>query len=89
MEKWKLDWKVCNEEHADVTDHFVNGAITAFQIARTYDAKIAILKTKSPSCGVGMIYDGNFNHTLVPGNGVSVHLFMSNGILVIPSSDIE
>lgn len=40
----------------------------------------AILKAKSPSCGVGKIYDGTFSGTLIPGDGVAADLLRTQGI---------
>ena len=40
----------------------------------------AILKAKSPSCGVGLIYDGTFSQKLVPGDGVAAALLRERGI---------
>lgn len=48
--------------------------------AHTID--FAILKAKSPSCGVGTIYDGTFTHTPTNGNGVFADLLIQNNIKV-------
>ena len=44
---------------------------------------------KSPSCGKGIIYDGSFTGKLIPGNGVTVDLFLKNGIDVYTEEEIE
>ena len=38
----------------------------------------AILKSNSPSCGVGTIYDGTFTHTEKEGNGVFTELLLDD-----------
>lgn len=38
--------------------------------------------TKSPSCGVGLVYAGTFDGTMVPGDGVTAALLKKNGIKV-------
>ena len=47
----------------------------------------AILKSKSPSCGKGKIYSGDFSGTLIDGNGILTELLIENGINVISSDE--
>jgi len=84
----KVGDKVINKEGQDVTTYFQRGAEKALKIAKMYDCKYAILKEKSPSCGIGKIYDGTFSGTLVEGNGITAELLMKNGISVIGESQI-
>lgn len=80
--------KVYNNENCDVTAAFVKGAEIALQKAETWGEKIAVFKSKSPSCGVGMIYDGTFTGTLVPGNGVAAQAFLDAGYCVMTEKDL-
>ncbi|MCR5611168.1 MAG: DUF523 domain-containing protein [Clostridiales bacterium] len=66
----------------DVTEAFVKGAYEALRIAKKTGAERAILKSKSPSCGCGAVYDGSFTGSIVPGDGVAAALFKRNGIIV-------
>lgn len=66
----------------DVTENFIKGAEATLKIAEMVGAEEAVLKTKSPSCGCGKIYDGNFSDTLIDGDGVTVALLKKNGIKV-------
>lgn len=66
----------------DVTEHFISGAEEALRTAVSHGCTRAILKAKSPSCGVGLIYDGSFSSSLVPGDGVTAALFKRAGIEV-------
>lgn len=66
----------------DVTGAFIAGAYAALSIAKNEGADRAILKSKSPSCGCGVIYDGSFTGSPVPGDGVTAALFKRNGITV-------
>lgn len=66
----------------DVTREFICGAFKTLAIAQKNGIKHAILKGKSPSCGMGEIYDGGFNGTLTTGNGVTAALLLRNGITV-------
>lgn len=81
--------KVLNTCGEDVTQNFIKGAYEALKIAELYNAKIAILKSKSPSCGCGLIYDGSFSGKLKRGNGVTAELLIQNGIKVYTEEDID
>ena len=59
------------------------------QIARENNCKIAILKTKSPSCGKGKVYDGTFTKTLTNKNGILAELLINNGISVFGETEID
>ena len=69
----------CGELH-DVTREFILGAYEALRIALSCGADTAWLKSKSPSCGCGEIYDGSFCGRLREGCGVTAALFLKNGI---------
>lgn len=81
--------KVLTSEGKDVTLEYKKGATEALKIANIFNCKLAILKEKSPSCGCGKIYDGNFNKTLIVGNGITAQLFLENGINVIGETSIQ
>lgn len=44
------------------------------------NVKVAILKSKSPSCASQKVYDGTFSGGKVPGSGVVAELLRQNGI---------
>lgn len=81
--------KVVTEAGADVTDEFLLGAKRSLEIAKVLGAKKAILQRRSPSCGFGKIYDGTFSGKLIPGNGLTVRLFLENGIEVISDEEYD
>jgi len=55
----------------DVTDAFILGAEKAVeQIGHTGRPTLAVLKSRSPSCGSSTIYDGTFSGTVRSGEGV-------------------
>src|SRR3712207_8308872 len=53
--------KVISKEGKDCTKEFLKGAYEALKIAKEVNAKKAIFKSKSPSCGCGKIYDGSLD----------------------------
>ncbi len=73
--------KVFDEDGKDVTREFLKGVHKAGDIIKKYNIKEAILKSKSPSCGVGKIYDGSFKGNLVDGDGVTAAFLKREGVL--------
>ena len=78
---------VVSREGADVTAEYHAGAEAALRIAQKYGCRTAILKARSPSCGKGCIYSGDFNGHLVEGNGVTAELFLCSGISVMTEEE--
>ena len=79
--------KVINKDGIDVTDNYMRGAIETLNLARKFNIKKAILKSKSPSCGKNKIYDGSFTGTLIDGNGITAKLLMDNDIEVLTEDE--
>lgn len=71
----------------DCTHAYQKGAFLALQYALFYGAKMAVLKAKSPSCGVGRVYDGTFTKTLVPGDGIFTRLLKAHHFFVCTEKD--
>ena len=74
--------RVCTEAGTDVTAAYRKGAQIAWQLAEQTGCEAAILKANSPSCGCGTIYDGQFAHRKVPGNGVTAELLLAHDLPV-------
>ena len=66
----------------DVTKNLIEGAENILNLAKFYTIKEAILKSNSPTCGVGQIYDGTFTGKLKKGDGVLAALLKKNNIKV-------
>ena len=71
----------------DVTEAYQRGACEVVRLARLHHADGAILKSKSPACGVGLIYDGSFTRTLCNGNGVAADALIAAGYPVTDEND--
>lgn len=67
---------------------FLKGAHEALNICKNYGIQLAVLKSKSPSCGFGKIYDGTFSDCLINGNGITSDLLIKNGVKVINESEL-
>ena len=72
--------KVINSLGEDATELFVRGAKEALKIAEISGAREAILKERSPSCGVKETYDGSFFGKIVCGIGVTAAMLRNSGI---------
>ncbi len=79
--------KVVNEDGRDLTEEFLKGAEAVAKLAQKHHPDFVVLKAKSPSCGVGLIYDGTFSSTLRKGDGVTTALLRSIGVKVYPEQD--
>jgi len=73
---------VINKNGENKTPEFNEGAKLSLEIAKKFHIKKAILKSKSPSCGYGKIYDGTFSNTLVDGNGICADLLLKEGFKI-------
>lgn len=82
-------FRVVGADGADNTDAFLEGAHRALERAQKSGCTLAVLKSKSPSCGSGRIYDGTFTGTLVDGWGVAARMLADAGIPVIDESALE
>ena len=74
---------VLDAHGVDVTEAFKQGAELALQRLQAAHIDTVYLKSKSPSCGQGQIYDGSFSGKLRAGDGVSTAWFKRHGIRVI------
>jgi len=80
--------KVFSKAGTDVTAQFTRGAEITLALAKEYGSSRAILKSRSPSCGKGKVYDGTFSGQLVDGNGFTADLLLKNGIEVLTEEEI-
>ncbi len=80
---------VHTEAGVDVTHAYTEGAARSLDIAESNGATLAILKSKSPACGLGCIYDGQFSGRLVSGDGVAAELFRQKGFTVVDEKLVE
>lgn len=81
-----VNGKVINTDNISVDKEFRDGADKALKIALDNQVDLAILQSRSPSCGVKEIYDGTFTKTKIKGMGIFAKLLKDNGIKLI---DVE
>lgn len=81
------DGRVLAKTGEDVTEAFVRGAKRAMALCLAHGCTGAVLKARSPSCGCGIVYDGSFTGTRVPGNGVFAQRLLDVGIPVLTEEE--
>ncbi len=81
--------KVYFKTGEDVTDNFSKGAEKIFELAKKEQPDAFILKEGSPSCGVNLIYDGNFTNTKIKGQGITVKKLQSEFNNFYSENEIE
>jgi uncharacterized protein YbbK (DUF523 family) len=81
--------RVVTRDGTDVTSAFLTGARTAVQIARELGIRVAVLKSRSPSCGTGRIYDGTFSGRLADGDGITAAALRRAGVQVFDETQLE
>jgi uncharacterized protein YbbK (DUF523 family) len=80
---------VTSKEGQDFTKEFAKGARKTLEVAKKEGVTKAILKSKSPSCGCGLIHDGTFTGAMISGNGLTADLLIKSGIAVYTDKQIE
>ncbi len=64
----------------DVSEAFQKGASRCTERSVAAHVSQAILKSRSPACGCGKIYDGSFSKTLIGGDGIFTQALKAAGI---------
>ncbi|PIP80637.1 MAG: hypothetical protein COW84_04145 [Gammaproteobacteria bacterium CG22_combo_CG10-13_8_21_14_all_40_8] len=76
------------EDGKNLSTFFQQGAEKALQLAKQHQVIMAILKSKSPSCGNQKIYNGDFEGILIQGQGITAKLLSENGIAVFNENQL-
>ena len=85
----QLGGRVLLADGRDVTAEFALGAQRCLDAVRRSPVSLAVLKAKSPSCGVGLVYDGTYSGRLVPGQGVFAARLEREGICVVTEETVR
>lgn len=81
--------RVVDAEGADATDAFLLGARRTLERVQDAGCTLAVLKAKSPSCGNGLVYDGTFSGSLVPGYGVAARALREAGVRTLDEAQLQ
>ncbi|WP_299393760.1 DUF523 domain-containing protein [uncultured Desulfovibrio sp.] len=80
--------RVLRRDGVDLTEAFERGAQRALELALRHGCRRAVVKSRSPSCGAGRIYDGTFSGQLCDGDGLWVRLLRRHGVEVGTEEDV-
>lgn len=83
-----VDGVVRNADGTSVDFEYRSGAEKALYIAKANHIDLAILQSRSPSCGVNQIYDGTFSGIKIKGHGVFATRLIEEGFKVLDIEDL-
>ncbi len=81
--------RVISRDGVDVTDAIDHAIATILRQLQGEDIECAILKARSPTCGVRQVYDGTFSGTLVDGMGKLTQALKNAGYEVKDNEMLE
>ena len=83
------DGKVIRRDGAEV-DEVIRAAVAQIlEQMKNEDIECAVLKARSPTCGVNQVYDGSFTGKLVDGAGILAQALKNAGYIVIDNEELE
>ena len=82
-----VDGVLINKEGV-VVDEPVRRAVKKI-VEENRDVDLAILKSRSPTCGVKQVYDGTFSGTLIHGSGTLAQALKDAGIKTVDAEDLR
>lgn len=65
-----------------------NAVAQVLELVRRENITCAVLKSRSPTCGVRQVYDGTFSGKLVDGSGVLAQALKDAGVQVIDAEEL-
>lgn len=71
---------VLDENGKDVTEQINQGIEEAMKLVKAFNPDIAILKDKSPTCGVEKVFDGSHSGKLISGKGLFTKRLIDAGV---------
>lgn len=83
-----VDGVLMDREGHNVDGVLRNAARDALEFAKEQHIDLAILQSRSPTCGVNQVYDGSFSGKLVAGQGVFARLLLDEGFRVLDAEDV-
>ena len=77
------------EKGLDVTLPIKREVDDIIRLCKHLGIRHAVLKSHSPTCGKGEIYDGTFTGKLTEGNGLFAKALLKNGFIIYSENEIE
>ena len=86
-----VEWvgeRVLTRDGDDCTENFRIGVQRALEVIADQQVDLAILQSRSPTCGVKQIYDGTFSGVRIDGQGVLAKALAAQGIPLMDAEDV-
>lgn len=86
-----VEWvgeRVLTKDGDDCTEAFRLGVHRALEIIADRTVDLAILQSRSPTCGVKQIYDGSFSGVKVDGQGALARELAERGVPLMDAEDV-
>lgn len=80
---------VMDEKGNNVDPEYRKAVTMALLKIQNEEIDLAILQSRSPTCGVNQIYDGSFTGKLIPGTGLFAKALKQRGYHVIDVEEME
>ena len=74
------DGSIHNKLGLDITRGFLREVPLMQELVRKHRVRYAILKERSPSCGVAQIYNGSFSGVRISGQGIGTSALLQAGV---------
>ena len=71
------------------TQDFIRGTERTLKELEKERIDLAILKSRSPSCGVRKVYDGSFSGKLIEGRGMFAEALSARGVKLLDSGELD
>ncbi len=84
-----VNGRITTKNGKDVDELYRNNVLTALKITEGQDIDLAILQSRSPTCGVNQIYDGTFSGKLIPGMGIYALALKEKGIKLMDAEEFN
>ncbi len=81
--------RVVDRDGRDVHAEYEEGVKIALEKIKYENIDLAILQSRSPTCGVNQIYDGTFTSKLIKGSGLFARALIQDGLRVVDSEDFK
>ena len=86
-----VEWvgeRVLTRDGDDCTENFRIGVQRALETIADQQVDLAILQSRSPTCGVKQIYDGTFSGVRIDGQGALAKALAARGIPLMDAEDV-
>ena len=80
---------ITEDNGKNVHEEYKRGVELALEKIKNQNIELAILQSRSPTCGVNKIYDGSFTGKLISGQGIFAKALINAGYKVIDSEDFR